>query len=114
MEASGYFLLWSYINHEIVYQRHFHQQLLPETGFLKSFLEYDHSFRYQALRSTFTGPVFLHGSTGALGLSPLRLSVELFTVCCYYSTPSPFLGEYLPASGAEIVIQPSVVARVGW
>ena len=44
-----------------------HRQLLPQTGFLESFLEYDHSFRYRALRPTFTGPVFPCGSSGALG-----------------------------------------------
>ena len=45
----------------------FHRQLLPQTRFLESFLEYVHSFRYQALRPTFTGPVFLRGSSGVLG-----------------------------------------------
>ena len=44
-----------------------HRQLLPQTRFLESFLEYVHSFRYQALRPTFTGPVFLRGSSGVLG-----------------------------------------------
>ena len=44
-----------------------HRQLLPLTRFLESFLEYVHSFRYRALRPTFTGPVFLRGSSGALG-----------------------------------------------
>ena len=44
-----------------------HRQLLPQTWFLESFLEYVHSFRYQALRPTFTGPVFLRGSSGVLG-----------------------------------------------
>ena len=43
------------------------RQLLPQTRFLESFLEYVHSFRYQALRPTFTGPVFLRGSSGVLG-----------------------------------------------
>ena len=46
---------------------HYHRQLLPQTRFLESFLEYVHSFRYQALRPTFTGPVFLRGSSGVLG-----------------------------------------------
>ena len=44
-----------------------HRQLLPQTRFLESFLEYVHSFRYQALRPTFTGPVSLRGSSGVLG-----------------------------------------------
>ena len=77
-------------------------------------MEHDNTFRYQALRPAFIGPVFLHGSSGALGLALLPLFVELFTVCCSYNPLSSFHEEYLLASGAEIVIWTDVVARVRW
>ena len=90
------------------------RQLLPQTRFLEFFLEYVHSFRYRALRPTFTGPVFLRGSSDALGKALPLLSVEAFTICCSYSPSSPFPEEYLPAPGAEIAIWTGVVARTGW
>ena len=76
-----------------------HRQLLPQNGFLESFLDIYHSFRVLVLRPTFTGPVFHEESPGACGFHISSLTAESFTSYCLLQSFSCFPGNIFRSLG---------------